>query len=1307
MAHRHAQDEETDETSDEQGQLPAWLSGLTSLDEPVAAAAAEPDLEITDDLSAWLQDLSAPDELDENDDTAQKKTEFITAEDTEAPSSLAEVQPDMQTPPAAARETITMADSPQKDPNRPDKDNSNNELNWLDELANLPLDEPSTVPSSSTDPQIADEDLLDWLPDEDGDLSDDDSAWLDALSPAEQRADQTLDWLEQIDQPKVEEAPTLSWLSDDELHGQTSGAFNTAEAGEEEDLEEAMAWLESLVTEQDEEVLSPLEPAAADTANELDWFSELADLETEDVNLSQNHQMAPTEEAPTITESIPSASAEEADLADLFTLESSDESPEQIAAAMSWLDELASASSPDTNDALINAGLPPEDPEAAMAWLEQLAAAQADEADEELESPLDLSWASTTDEPADSIDWLEQLSVDAPTSEVEPDEPFFSAITDLEQPLGEEIPDWLDNLAESSAEETMDQPASQGLPNWLDELTGPTVDEIIPSESLIMTQPSSEPIDWLDEIAAADETFDLETPNGETLPNWFDELTDSATAESLIDDQPVEDQASHEITELAADNAAAPTPMAEQPIYVPPTHISAEAAKILDMSDLFEMDDVEESEEDMAQAMAWMNELIGDLGQPAPVAKVEPAPVEAAASMDWLDELAELPQVDEETETVVTTVSATPVEPAEPIAAAPTPMAEQPIYVPPTHISAEAAKILDMSDLFEMDDVEESEEDMAQAMAWMNELIGDLGQPAAATPSAPPLSPLEPEVITLVNASAATSEVEEPMAETMDWLDELAEPVSTASVPATDMVQVEQEEDEAMSWLDEIVAEMGDEPVAAAPSQPSDSADEADEAMDWLNEIVADMTGEPVVASTRVVEEPPTLSSPQPPQEERPQQPAQPIYVPPTHISAEAAKILDMSDLFEMDDVEESEEDMAQAMAWMNELIGDLGQPAAANTIIAPPQPADELPTTIISATPVVEEDDSALSWLNNLATQDEPIAALPDLDEPFTVDDLETATPTPQDEEVAMDWLTAMTAEQSNSFDSLMGSAFTSTNDDLLDELTGIPEDPDAAMDWLDQMSAQQTEEPATTLAQQYPVIKEARTPSVPVEVMDALVQIETKRQKAQTGPLKLPELPKLPPDALPQEEDAPNSLINELTSGDVAESLPDWLSLDNIGAEEMPLSWLSGRDLDATGWLESEGEMVDAEPIIDTPYIAPSEPVTPIAEPQRRETEAAASASSDTMAFAANLDVRADDGQLAAARQLLQTRKYDEAITQYSGLLEQSASVSPLITELETVVDSHPAQPLLRRLLGDAYMRNGQLQKALETYRKALDQL
>jgi cytochrome c-type biogenesis protein CcmH/NrfG len=45
-------------------------------------------------------------------------------------------------------------------------------------------------------------------------------------------------------------------------------------------------------------------------------------------------------------------------------------------------------------------------------------------------------------------------------------------------------------------------------------------------------------------------------------------------------------------------------------------------------------------------------------------------------------------------------------------------------------------------------------------------------------------------------------------------------------------------------------------------------------------------------------------------------------------------------------------------------------------------------------------------------------------------------------------------------------------------------------------------------------------------------------------------------------------------------------------------------------------------------------------------------------------------------------------------------------LIGDLETAVAGQ-RQPLLQRVLGDAYMRNGQLQKALDTYRDALDRL
>ena len=46
-------------------------------------------------------------------------------------------------------------------------------------------------------------------------------------------------------------------------------------------------------------------------------------------------------------------------------------------------------------------------------------------------------------------------------------------------------------------------------------------------------------------------------------------------------------------------------------------------------------------------------------------------------------------------------------------------------------------------------------------------------------------------------------------------------------------------------------------------------------------------------------------------------------------------------------------------------------------------------------------------------------------------------------------------------------------------------------------------------------------------------------------------------------------------------------------------------------------------------------------------------------------------------------------------------------IIADLESAVTRYNRQPLFTRLLGDAYMRNGQLQKALDMYRRALDQL
>lgn len=1254
----------------------SWSDDLFTTEDHTSSETAPDTPEDAADTSLpdWLKELNA---LDDSDDTAQKKTEFTDPEVNETPSSLTESLGETLAASATERETMTMPDSPQKNPHDDKAKTSSGELDWLDELASLPLDEPTTIPNSEGVLQAASEDEGTLPSNEDEGLDEADMAWLDALGPTDATADQTLDWLEQMEQPEVEEAPTLSWLSDDDLQGQATGSFSSSDHDNEEDLGEAMSWLESLVTDP---TVSDEPPPAEQTLN---WLDELGDLQAGEEVFNEDIS-AVAEEMPTTAESIPAVTDDVDWGDDLFSL-ADEESGEDVAAAMSWLDELAQAgsASPSSSTDLPSAGMPPEDPEAAMAWLEQLAAAQAAELDDEMGVAVDATWGAPDDELSTSdsdniaLDWMDDL--------VEPagDEAVDTVLiqpSDLEQPDAAAL-DWLEEVVDVSDEQIdASEPSGGALPNWLDELAATSPDDLLDTG---IDVPDS---DWLDTFAAAapDELAPLEESAGEPLPNWLDELAAAPIDAPLHDEAETETEPEAEVTPPSTEAAASSYEETTAPTYVPPTHISAEAAKILDMSDLFDLGNVEESEEDMAQAMAWMNELIGDMGTP-PTAVTPP-------ESDLLDQSSPEPTLEIQPELSASEVEVEPVvsEEKEPEPVAETGPVAEPTYVPPTTISAEAAKILDMSDLFDLGNVEESEEDMAQAMAWMEELMGDTG---IATPEATILEEeITPEPVPVV-------------------LEQAAEPEIT-TVAATDHA------DEAMSWLDEIVAEIGEEPVAAAV--PVSVPDE-DEAMSWLDEIVADLseeaapTQEQTSETPAIVTEAPTASAlivePEPHAESVITQPdktspaAAVEYTPPTDISPEAAKILDMSDLFDLGTVEESEEDMAQAMAWMAELIGDMGTTTAPEgSHPAAAEPESELPETIISATPVIEED-SAVDWLDDLASQETPFAPLPDLDKTFAVDDLDTEPVTEEDTAAALNWLNQMSLEQETHAEQPPVITTEANRDDaLLDELTNIPEDPDAAMDWLEQMAAQQSGGTEPVVAPKTPIVEEPRTPAVPPEVMDALAEVETKREKAKTGPLKPP--PDLFPEQKETEIETPLSLISELTSGDVAESLPDWLSLDVIGEDDSTLSWLSDKDLDATGWLEAEAEMVDVEPApISLPLVTPAEPVR--SEPIVRREPTPSLPPVEPLNFQVNLDVGTDEGAFAAARQLLQTRQYNEAIRNYANLLETSPGISPLITELEGAVDTHPSQPLLRRLLGDAYMRNGQLQKALETYRKALDQL
>jgi tetratricopeptide (TPR) repeat protein len=56
---------------------------------------------------------------------------------------------------------------------------------------------------------------------------------------------------------------------------------------------------------------------------------------------------------------------------------------------------------------------------------------------------------------------------------------------------------------------------------------------------------------------------------------------------------------------------------------------------------------------------------------------------------------------------------------------------------------------------------------------------------------------------------------------------------------------------------------------------------------------------------------------------------------------------------------------------------------------------------------------------------------------------------------------------------------------------------------------------------------------------------------------------------------------------------------------------------------------------------------------------------------------------------------------------MVDSGESLPYVIADLEGAVETYPDQPGFMKLLGDAYSRNGQLQKAIEIYRLALNNL
>lgn len=1127
-------------------------------------------------------------------------------------------------------------------------------LDWLaesPEMRTLREDEPA---STGADDAFATEDVPTWMLDSAIELGD--SAPLDsALLPAES------DLLADSDSPGTADLP--EWLLGNSLDMGESGLLGTGDIdGEAEITDDTMAessdsalpdWLAAEPTAME----SKPEPAAT---NMLDWLSDEPAVEgslhafMDDDDASQpDAQIADSDPEQGVMEDVVSDAQE-----NLRGAQEEPEKPETSAAeesdAFDWLDELAT---PSTADLKGSATLEELDDD--LEWM------QLDEADA-----------------GDDLDLSELLGME-PVDEAEVD----SSSPALSEPAEEENLAWLDALAGDEMESVDEMPTwqwpageqqtadAQPFPDMAEE---PIAEAETAASSFAQDAERLEPADesiedlddamsWLEELAA-----DPDAPV-EELPTVAEDIDLDAMFATEFEPDPLADLSDESVqTESIAEIFVADT---ENDSWLEGLALGDD-----DLAPDFLSEDTEDIDIDAMFALVAADEevMLGetavspDLIPAATDADMDEPPEDLDDAMAWLEKLAarqgapldELPSVTDEPgfeaeDALILAAGAGAAALRHSDDDEETPVAE-------FEAGAEA-------DEFSFDVPEDPDE----AMAWLERLAARQGAPLDELPSVSaddviPEAPLMDEALAELDEAAA-------------WLDGLEDDVTfdtfieeESEEVALFELETELEETEALDEFEEAALLADEEIVERMVTEP----DDLNAALDWLEAV--------------------------------------------THSDAEAVA-------YNPDDIEVTDEELESALDRLallavavvtsdddDEASPELADLAAVETAVADVLPADEaLSANFIDEMP--EDPDEAMAWLEKLAArQGAPLDELP-----FVAED-------EYDDLVASG---AAEAEKLAQIETAVVPEETIIESSDLDE-EDVPEDIDDAMAWLEQLAARQGAplDELPSVEGEPEADEEIHTPEwiahqtgplasdalAGLDEVDELLEVDTDEDFFAA----LEEVPSI--EGLETELPPESALVTSELTG-IDDSMPDWLSDSGSGSGDTgPLGhtgWLNalGDEPDMDGWLAAEAEastidmsadvgvpdMIDTGGLVQTGGLdemgglGEAEPLRAIHTGELDEAQVLADL--DLGDFGSELD----QGQLDAARSALAGGDVGSALSEYQSLVESGESMHIVISDLERAVELHRDQPLVRRMLGDAYMRNGQLNKAIETYRTALDQM
>ena len=896
----------------------------------------------------------------------------------------------------------------------------------------------------------------------------------------------------------------------------------------------------------------------------------------------------------------------------------------------------------------------------------------------------------------------------------------------------EEFPDWIGELPDQPEDESVMYTDlgvdSDILPDWMvDEEAG---------EEQVAEEEAAEPQEAeLSGLLASLDAAESETEDMEELPDWLQETPE-------LDETPLAEE-----IDLAEETAVAEVEIEEE---------DAEGkALAAGLAALAAAEVIDEHSEPVKEDTQWLDQLaeegdalseleLGDTGgldwleepeveeepQPEPEPEAELPPVEAEVdigqdrqeadvddTLSWLEDLA--------------AEQDSPVEELPSVAR--DALADD--------LAAEGAAVLAGAALASEDEPESGDTD------WLDELVSEAEEPTAV-----PVDDL------VVVETDTLMEMEAELDDAMSWLDEIAESDTEPEPIAAEEAATAAADPELAAALEALARQVEREGLLAgvmAVQAKTVTDEELAEALDWLEAQaeVPEAVVDEVVAAEAVAEEGDIATEDVIDEID--------FFDMPDDPDAAVAWLEAMAASDEAFDVEmepapiKASEDAVYVVEGTAVAEPEV-EPEEA-TEIEEVETADELVTAApeeeIDIFDMPDDPDAAIAWLEAMAASDE------DFDIEMEPDPIKAS----EDAVYAVEGTAVAKPEIEVEEEETAVAEIAEAETDL-DDLLDMPEDPDEALAWFEAMAAsdeafdiEMEPDPIKASEDAVYVVEGTAVPVAEAEVelpeADEAIEesVETVADEAGEAAGWLDALAAQPdidveagdvsdvPDWMVAEADVSDDLLAEaellaVDSGleaedelldeepfaapleqDVSDAMPAWFDLDaNDPADESQTGWLQVLpEVDVDSWLAAEDEATSQ--VIEEPEILPetdnlAAPLRDAAKLRLVEDAGLFSAEDDEFAIVepdSSVSYSIDEEALAAAKTALADGRYNEAADKYQELVAAGGGMMVLIAELETAVTNHPDQPAFQRALGDAYMRNGQLQKALETYRMALDSL